>query len=138
MSKIREFLNIMEGELLPNKGGTLKVELDPYNLYRLLLRLPQPENYSQPNGSGMTGMLSFIDPVSYADTKAKLDKFGIGYTEEDGGTNELWDKEHQHEETFPVSPYPGNNATGNTSAKWDGKTPTAKKPLVNREKKIIK
>lgn len=135
MAKINEFLRLMEGELLANKRGTLRVEMDPYNLYRLLLRLPQPDNYIQPNGNAMVGLLTHFDPISYEDTKAKLDRFGIKYTEDDGGTTDLWDKENKHETTFPVSPYPNNNATPRKTKAWNGSEPTADKPIINQSKK---
>jgi hypothetical protein len=139
MAKIHDFLCLMEGELLANKRGTLRVEMDPYNLYRLLLRLPQPDNYIQPNGNAMVGLLTHLDPISYEDTKSKLDRFGIKYTEDDGGTSDLWDKENKHEDSFPVSPYPNNSAVPSQMKKWKGSKPTATKPVINRSKnkKII-
>lgn len=138
MAKIHDFLKLMEGELIPNKSGTLKVELDPYNLYRLLLRMPQPENYVQPNGNAMVGLLTHMDPISYAQTKEKLDKFGIKYEEDEGGMTDLWDHEAKSEDTFPVSPYPGNKATPHNDKVWDGKKPTATKPKLDRRSKILK
>ena len=134
MTKLHEFLRLMEGELIPNRRGTLRVEMDPYSLYRLLLRLPQPENYIQPNGNAMVGLLTHMDPISYEDTKKKLDRFGIKYSEEEGGTTDLWDIEVKHDDTFPVSPYPNNNATPQRSKTWNGSKPTATKPTINREK----
>jgi hypothetical protein len=126
LRKIREFIAIMEGELIPRKTGTLKVELDPYMLYRTLLRMPAPENYIEPDGNNMRGLLTFIDPISYDDAKKKFDKFGIKYQEEDGKINSLWDNEHKPEDVFAVSPYPGNKATGDNTKDWDGKKSTVK------------
>ncbi len=131
MPKIVDFLKLMEGELIPNKAGTLKVDLDPYNLYRLMLRMPQPQNYVEPNGNALLGLLTFMDPITYAETKAKLDKFGIKYQEQDGNMNNLWDEELQAEHIFPVSPYPGNKATPHNDKTWDGFKPTATKPNLN-------
>lgn len=130
-TKIREFLKIMEGELIPTKSHTLRVELDPYSLYRLLLRMPSPQNYIQPDGNGTMGVLTFMDPVSYAEAKGKFDKFGIKY-KEDEGMNNLWDNERKYDDTFAVSPYPGNNAEGNNTVKWDNSSTVKKKPMIKQ------
>jgi hypothetical protein len=90
------------------------------------LRMPAPENYIEPDGNNMKGLLTFIDPISYDDAKKKFDKFGIKYQEEDGKLNNLWDNEHQPEDVFSVSPYPGNKAVGDMSRDWDGKKSTVK------------
>ncbi len=134
MAKIHEFLRLMEGELIPNKKGTLKVELDPYNLYRLLLRMPQPENYVQPNSNSLLGLLTFMDPISYHNAKEKLDKFGVKYQEEDGKTNTLWDDEVTDKDTFAISPYPKNQAIPNKDKIWDGSKSTAERPKLNHLK----
>ena len=136
MAKINDFLRLMEAELIPNKKGTLKVDLDPYLLYRLLLRMPQPENYIQPNSNALLGLLTFMDPLSYQQAKEKLKKFGIKYYEEDGETTDLWDKEVKHDETFLISPYPGNRAIPNKKKDWDGSKPTAKGSKIKPPKTL--
>jgi len=125
MAKIHDFLRLVEGELIPNKKGTLRVELDPYNLYRLLLRMPQPDNYVQPNENSLLGLLTFCDPITYEDAKTKLKRFGIRYQEEDGNMNNLWDTELTHEDAFTISPYPHNAATPNNDREWNGSKATA-------------
>lgn len=125
-SKLQQFLKIMEGELIPTKVRTLKIDTDPYTLYRTLLRMPSPENYIQPNGNRPMGLMTFWDSVSYANAKDKFDKFGIKYEEQDEGMSHVWDNEHEHNDVFNVSPVATNGAVGNDMRDWTKGSSTVK------------
>src|ERR1041385_2826008 len=93
MPDIRTLINIVEGEYIPQRKHTLRVNLDDYALMRALLHMPSPENFTSPNHYGKVGIISFWDSLSYLDVKNKLSQFGVPFDEEPGATTTFWDNE---------------------------------------------
>lgn len=107
-TEMRKYVKILEGELIPQRRHTLRIEVDDYNVYRTLLHMPSPENFTTANKFGKVGMFTFWDALSYDETKRKLEKMGIKYSEEPEGTTTFWDQELTSETEHTMSPYPSN------------------------------
>lgn len=92
--------------LLPRGSMTLSIDANAYELYRALLKMPDPSMYTTPDNSfGYTdSLMTFHNPTEYERTKEFLKKFGYGFTEI-GMTDDSTEEDHVANVT---SPYPKN------------------------------
>lgn len=106
---IRHFMNIIEGELLPQPIHTLRIAIPNYQMMRTLLHLADPSKYTVANHYGDEKIMTFSDTLSFIDTKEKLAQFSVPYQVETEGTTGLWDSELGPETVHSLSPYPSND-----------------------------
>lgn len=92
--------------LLPQNNMTISVDLDPYTLYRTLLRMPDPDQYDEPDNtfSYTDSLMTFHNPTEFEKAKQFLNSEGVGFKEI--GREDTW-TEPDHEPQN-VSPYPKN------------------------------
>ena len=92
--------------LLPQNSMSLSVNLGSYDLYRTLLKMPNPEQYDDPDAkfTKTDSLMTFHNPDEYAQAKQFLQKQGITFTEI--GDENTWTEEDHEPQN--VSPYPKN------------------------------
>jgi hypothetical protein len=92
--------------LLPQNNMTISVDLDAYSLYRTLLKMPDPEQYDEPDNtfSYTDSLMTFHNPTEFEKAKQYLQSQGVNFHEI--GREDTWTEEDHEPQN--VSPYPKN------------------------------
>lgn len=93
---IRKCINIVEGNYIPHRKRTIAMDVDAYELYRVLQKLGG--EYKEATEVGTDAIMTFYHPLDYKYYTDALKKYGIQYKD----VNEEKDETSEEKSQSPV------------------------------------
>jgi len=136
--KLRNYMKILEGELIPHRENTIRVDLSDYDTVRMLIHLSDEDHEPNPQyrWNQYSRIMTFWDSVSYLKIKRRLDKLGIKYDHEEPRATNFRDNELTKETEHSMSPYPSNVRIQQHNTDEQERPSTDAKSTRKRRKKI--
>lgn len=112
MSKkdFKKWRQIVEGQFIPSVPHTLIIDKSSYELLRSLMKVIEPENYSDGNKAEDSAIVMNLYPGEHERITSLFKKYGIPFEEHEGYYNPQ-DDELRQEDNNITSPYAGNDGT---------------------------